>query len=47
MDIIPEGTELMYEDAKDLSLFIAINSEEFKSMEHNFLWICYGWDKKS
>ena len=30
MDIIPEGTELMYEDAKDLSLFISIGSDEFK-----------------
>eukprot|EP00828_Plagiopyla_frontata_P023763 TRINITY_DN3036_c0_g1_i4.p1 TRINITY_DN3036_c0_g1~~TRINITY_DN3036_c0_g1_i4.p1 ORF type:complete len:206 (-),score=37.46 TRINITY_DN3036_c0_g1_i4:285-902(-) len=47
MDLIPEGTELTYEDAKDLQLFITLGSEEFKKIDDDYLWICHGWDKKS
>lgn len=47
MDIVPEGVELMLEDAKELSLFVAIGSDEFKKMEEKFVWVCHGWDRKS
>ena len=37
MDIIPEGVELMLEDAQELSLFVAIGSDEFKKMDEEFV----------